>query len=55
MDLVDGTPVLDIKPFVPDYDCPRALYPDQPPHGNHSYGEGVASVRVAVSTDYGRN
>ncbi|CAM9671189.1 unnamed protein product, partial [Scytosiphon promiscuus] len=24
VDLVDGTPVLDVKPFVPDYDSPRA-------------------------------
>eukprot|EP00752_Nemacystus_decipiens_P017235 g15439.t1 len=23
VDLVDGTPVLDVKPYVPDYDCPR--------------------------------
>ena len=23
VDLVDGTPVFDIKPYVPDYDCPR--------------------------------
>lgn len=34
VDLVEGTPVLDIKPYVPDYDCPRA----------------VDYVRVAVSS-----
>lgn len=45
VDLVDGTPVLDIKPYVPDYDCPRAAdsgFPDD--RGDRGY------VRVAVST-----
>lgn len=44
VDLVDGTPVLDIKPYVPDYDCPRPR--DSP--GSESAG-GDGGVRVAVS------
>lgn len=45
VDLVDGTPVLDVKPYVPDYDCPRTSGPD-----DGSGGKGVeGGVRVAVS------
>lgn len=40
VDLVDGTPVLDIKPYVPEYDCPR-------PMGDPE--ENGSDVRVAVS------
>ena len=25
VDLLDGTPILDIKPYIPDYDAPAAL------------------------------
>ena len=29
LDLLDGTPVLDIKPYIPEYDCiPEAVVPD---------------------------
>lgn len=44
VDLVDGTPVLDIKPYVPDYDCPRT----GGTHGSGGTG-GEGDVRVAVS------
>lgn len=44
VDLVDGTPVLDIKPYVPDYDCPRPR--DSPDSESAGRGDGV---RVAVS------
>lgn len=29
IDLVQGTPVLDIKPYIPDYDVPRCLLPNR--------------------------
>uniref|UniRef100_A0A2C9JMI1 TsaA-like domain-containing protein n=1 Tax=Biomphalaria glabrata TaxID=6526 RepID=A0A2C9JMI1_BIOGL len=29
IDLLDGTPVLDIKPYIPDYDSPRNLLPHE--------------------------
>lgn len=46
VDLVDGTPVLDIKPYVPDYDRP---------HNQHSgCMGGKDGVRVAVSRFYAR-
>ena len=28
VDLVDGTPVLDVKPYIPQYDCPWTLRMD---------------------------
>ncbi|CAN0506406.1 unnamed protein product, partial [Laminaria digitata] len=31
VDLVDGTPVLDIKPYVPDYDRPRERHSSNTP------------------------
>lgn len=43
VDLVDGTPVLDVKPYVPDYDCPRTT----DTHGSGGTG-GESGVRVAV-------
>lgn len=44
VDLVDGTPVLDVKPYVPDYDRPRT-------GDTRGLGRTGAenSVRVAVS------
>lgn len=24
IDIIDGTPIVDIKPYIPDYDCPSA-------------------------------
>lgn len=47
IDLVDGTPVLDIKPYVPYYDRPRATSPDT--HSGETYAEHGDCVRVAVS------
>ncbi|CAM9695110.1 unnamed protein product [Ectocarpus fasciculatus] len=44
VDLVDGTPVLDIKPYVPDYDRPRAR--DGP--GSGGTGDRDDGVRVAA-------
>lgn len=44
VDLVDGTPVLDIKPYVPDYDCPR-----DNSRTDAVGGDGDFRVRVAVS------
>lgn len=44
VDLVDGTPVLDVKPYVPDYDCPRA----RDTRGSDGTGR-EGGVRVAVS------
>lgn len=44
VDLVDGTPVLDVKPYVPDYDCPQPRYS---PASECAGGDG--GVRVAVS------
>lgn len=47
VDLVDGTPVLDVKPYVPDYDCPRK----RDTHGHGPGGSAVEDgVRVAVSS-----
>lgn len=45
VDLVDGTPVLDIKPYVPEYDCPRSM--DGSTAG--ATEENGGNVRVAVS------
>lgn len=50
VDLVDGTPVFDIKPYVPDYDRPRAR--DGLVSGGT--GDGDDGVRVAVSPRRGR-
>lgn len=47
VDLVDGTPVLDVKPYVPDYDCPRKT-DSSSPGSEDTVREG--GVRVAVST-----
>lgn len=44
VDLVDGTPVLDIKPYVPEYDCPRRI--GDP--GAGAIEENYSDVRVAV-------
>ncbi|CAM9093928.1 unnamed protein product [Ectocarpus sp. 6 AP-2014] len=44
VDLVDGTPVFDIKPYVPDYDRPRAR--DGPV--SVGTGDGDDGVRVAA-------
>lgn len=49
VDLVDGTPVLDIKPYVPEYDspCPLASGPDN--RGCSRTGwTNTSVVRVAV-------
>jgi len=46
VDLVDGTPVLDVKPYVPDYDCPRAG--DGSPGSAGTSGNRPDGVRVAV-------
>lgn len=46
VDLVDGTPVLDVKPYVPDYDCPRTGSGSPGPTGTS--GVGADGVRVAV-------
>lgn len=50
VDLVDGTPVLDIKPYVPNYDCPcpQPLDPDRGSYRSAG-AEDMSSVRVAVS------
>lgn len=29
VDMIDGTPVLDIKPYIPHYDAPASLRSDQ--------------------------
>ena len=51
VDLVDGTPVLDVKPYVPDYDCPRTSNPRGSGSGGKGGGGGGGGdgVRVAVS------
>ncbi|KAK3601068.1 hypothetical protein CHS0354_029295 [Potamilus streckersoni] len=42
IDLLDGTPVLDIKPYIPEYDCPL-LWPSQ---------DSQVSVQNPESYDY---
>lgn len=51
VDLVDGTPVLDIKPYVPDYDRPRERHGTNSPTSMAEQGGmgGDNGVRVAVS------
>lgn len=51
VDLVDGTPVLDIKPYVPDYDRPRERHSSSPVSVAVEEGGvgGDSGVRVAVS------
>ncbi|MCK9581441.1 MAG: tRNA (N6-threonylcarbamoyladenosine(37)-N6)-methyltransferase TrmO [Methanoregula sp.] len=41
VDVVDGTPLLDIKPYVPEFDC----HPDEKPGWFAGCGERVVSVR----------
>lgn len=45
VDLVDGTPVLDVKPYVPAYDCPRKRDSNSSSSGETGGGD---DVRVAV-------
>ncbi|CAH2058158.1 unnamed protein product, partial [Iphiclides podalirius] len=50
VDMVNGTPVLDIKPYIPPYDCPTPL-PDlasvrPPTEGISDMVEGLGSLRV---------
>ncbi|KAL1520065.1 hypothetical protein AB1Y20_023540 [Prymnesium parvum] len=52
IDLVNGTPVIDIKPYVPWYDAPRPLAGEQPPLGGvrvPSWVPGAESLRLEVS------
>lgn len=52
VDLVDGTPVLDIKPYVPDYDCPCPPARDPDHGGCSSTGcKDNPDVRVAVRVE----
>lgn len=52
VDLVDGTPVLDIKPYVPDYDCPQPTgFDHSGANGGGRVGDESAGVRVAVSRE----
>ncbi|KAK3097278.1 hypothetical protein FSP39_008283 [Pinctada imbricata] len=39
IDLLDGTPVLDIKPYIPDYDCPGVISTAAPSHLDKKDGE----------------
>ena len=41
MDLIDGTPILDIKPYIPDYDRPRKV-------NNEAMGEEEEEETVKV-------
>jgi tRNA-Thr(GGU) m(6)t(6)A37 methyltransferase TsaA len=42
VDVVDGTPLLDIKPYVPEFDC----HPGEKPGWFAGCGERVRSVRA---------
>ena len=42
VDVVDGTPLLDIKPYVPEFDC----YPDEKSGWFAGSGNRIASVRA---------
>lgn len=39
-DLIDGTPILDVKPFLPDNDCPAGA------HGGYTQRHALAPLKV---------
>lgn len=51
-DLVDGTPVLDIKPYVPTYDAPPG---EMPCHVPEWVSEGLATARSVRLTENAEN
>jgi tRNA (Thr-GGU) A37 N-methylase len=42
VDILDGTPLLDIKPYVPEFDC----HPDERSGWFAGCGDRIASVRA---------
>uniref|UniRef100_F6U8L4 TsaA-like domain-containing protein n=2 Tax=Ciona intestinalis TaxID=7719 RepID=F6U8L4_CIOIN len=39
LDIVDGTPVLDIKPYIPSYDTPKVVNPTEPSLNEETFSD----------------
>ncbi|XP_064475035.1 tRNA (adenine(37)-N6)-methyltransferase-like isoform X2 [Ornithodoros turicata] len=53
VDLVDGTPILDIKPYIPDYDVPRDIFSTPPDIKDVGQKKDSDTVQQNVAPDGG--
>ncbi|KAM9313887.1 tRNA (adenine(37)-N6)-methyltransferase [Pholidichthys leucotaenia] len=50
IDMIAGTPVLDIKPFIPDYDSPNTRSMDQEPYNLNTDYPDATAVKLSHET-----